>query len=86
MRQTVVDEDLLLRVGGHGTLRTFVRRTRVVGLLLDLRQQLVVEVLRGVVLVQVRLPPERLGSADGAGVENLTACCGEVEGGLELYS
>ena len=81
MSQTVVDEDLLLGVGddgAHGTLVGGPRHPE----LCQLGQELVVEVLGGVVLVQVRLPPECLRT-HGARVQDLTACSGQVERGLE---
>ena len=89
MSQTVVDEDLLLGVGDDGTHRTLVggpRHPELVGgprhaELRQLGQELVVEVLGGVVLVQVRLPPECLRT-HGARVQDLTACSGQVERGL----
>ena len=89
MSQTVVDEDLLLGVGDDGTHGTLVggpRHPELVGgprhpELGQLGQELVVEVLGGVVLVQVRLPPECLRT-HGARVQDLTACSGQVERGL----
>ena len=66
--QTVVDEYLPLSVSGDVTQPALVWRS---GLHLELRGQLVIEVLSGVVLVQVKLPPEGLG-AQGTGVEHLS--------------
>ena len=82
MSQTVVDEDLLLGVGDDGAHGTLVGGPRHAELG-QLGQELVVEVLGGVVLVQVGLPPECLRT-HGARVQDLTSCGGQVEGGLVM--
>ena len=80
--EAAVDEDLLLRVGGHGACAA-PEGGGGAGLQPQLGEQLLGEVLGGVVLVQVRLPPERLHIAQRARVEHLATRAG-TEAGLEL--
>ena len=77
-----VDEDLLLRVRGHGACAA-PEGGGGARLQPQLAEQLLGEVLGGVVLVQVTLPPERLDITQGAGVENLATRAG-CKAGLEL--
>ena len=74
-----MDDYLLLRLGGDAALEALVGRPR---LQLELGGELVIEVLGGVVLEQVKLPPERLGAAEGAGVEHLSARATQTQGRL----
>ena len=80
--EAAVDEDLLLRVGGHGACAA-PEGGGGAGLQPQLGEQLLGEVLGGVVLVQVRLPPERLHIAQRARVEHL-ATRARTEAGLEM--
>ena len=80
--EAAVDEDLLLGVGGHGACAA-PEGGGGPGLQPQLAEQLLGEVLGGVVLVQVGLPPERLHITQRARVENLTTGAG-TKAGLEL--
>ena len=74
-----MNEYLLLSLGGDAALDTFVRRPR---LQLELRGELVVEVLGGVVLQQVELPAEGC-AAQLARVEHLPPGAAQAQRGLE---
>ena len=80
--EAAVDEDLLLSVGGHGACAA-PEGGGGAGLQPQLGEQLLGEVLGGVVLVQVGLPPESLHIAQRARVEHLPTRAG-TEAGLEL--
>ena len=82
MGEAAVDEDLLLGVGGHGACAA-PEGGRGAGLQPQLGEQLLGEVLGGVVLVQVRLPPESLDITQRTRVENLATRAG-TKAGLEI--
>ena len=77
-----MDEDLLLGVGGHGACAA-PEGGRGAGLQPQHGEQLLGEVLGGVVLVQVRLPPEGLDITQRARVEHLATRAG-TKAGLEI--
>ena len=80
--EAAVDEDLLLGVGGHGACAA-PEGGGGAGLQPQLGEQLLGEVLGGVVLVQVRLPPESLDITQRTRVENLATRAG-TKAGLEI--
>ena len=74
-----MDDHLLLCIRGGGAKVTFVRWS---SLQLELRGKLVVEMLSYLVFVKIKLPPERLGGAQVARVENLSAGATQTQGRL----